>query len=188
MQNFASTIKTEYTSETIVEFNQEKYQFILTGNKGNLSVYAVMFFGIGLVFSAIFLPHIVKNWWITLIAFSIFALPFLLFGFRYFFMSRSNHTIIIDIKKQAIIYSETLKIPFSSIKQIYLTQLNFYDPERYGGFLKMEKIPSWQVTIEDFKGNEIILCKPEHKRQALFILEEFSRAMNVRIKKGIELL
>lgn len=179
--SFDTRIKTEYTAERVIDFDTKKNQFVLTYNLAGLNHYAVFFFIIGLLFSIWILPHIVKNAWLTLIFFSVFSLPFLLFGIRYYFMARSNKIIVIDISRNQIVYSEKLVIPFKSIKQIYLTQINFYDPERFGTFFTMRKIPSWQLTIEDFRGNTIILCKPERKAQAKMLLEEFSKAMDVPI-------
>lgn len=186
---FTTNIRTVYTAEHIVTFDNRKQQIILSFNSGKLNFSAVSFFIIGAIFSSMLLPHLAKNVWLTLIAFAFFSLPFLLFAFRYFIMSRSKKEIIIDIRKQSILYSSKLQIPFRSIKQIYLTQINYYDPEQAGKyFFTMRKIPSWQLTIDDYSGNSIILCKPENKSTAKQLLEDISKGMNVEIKKGIEIL
>lgn len=184
---YSSSLKTEFAADKKISFDETKQQFIISYNKTYLLQYGFMFLVIGIFFAVTFAPAIQRSFWLGTAFFAVIAFPFIAFGVRFLYLSFQKDFIVIDLIQKNIRISKTLTIPFNSIHQFSLTQVNFYDPEYPSKFLTMRKVSSWQITIEDFKENKIILCKSEKKGQAKKIVEEFSQSMGVKMKEGIEI-
>ena len=170
-----------------VEFDEAKQQFIIAYNYPYLKKYALIFLIIGIILATICGLLMQDSFLIGVVCLSLLAFPFIAFGGRLLFISFQKQKIIIDLGSKKILFNKNLTIPFHSISQFSLVQERYYDVEYPIQFLKMKKVTSWQITIEDFKGNKVILCKSEKKAQAKKIVEEFSQAMGVKLKEGIEI-
>ncbi len=183
---FSSSLKTKFAPDKIISFDETNQHFIISYNYPYLKKTAFIFILIGIILTVPCGFFMQYYFWSSAALLSVTAFPFIALGGRLLFLSFQKQKIIIDLKAKKILFNKNLTIPFNSISQFSLVKERYYDVEYPVQFIKMKKVTSWQVTIEDFKENKVILCKSEKEEQAKNIVEEFSKAMGVKIKKGIE--
>ena len=183
---FSSSLKTEFAADKIISFDETNQQFIISYNYPYLKKTAFIFLLIGIILATLCGFYMQSSFLMGTVFLSIFAFPFIAFGSRLLYLSFQKQKIIIDLESKKILFNKNLTIPFNSISQFGLVQERYYDVEYPVQFIKMKKVSSWQVTIEDFKENKVVLCKTEKEDVAKKIIDEFSKAMGVNIKKGIE--
>lgn len=175
----------EAAADKKVEFDDAKQQFIISYNYPHLKKYAFIFLLIGITLATLCGFYMKTSFLMGAVLLSITAFPFIAFGGRLFYVSFQKQKIIIDLGSKKILFNEKLTIPFHSISQFSLVKEKYYfDMEYPVRFLKMKKVTSWQITIEDFKENKVILCKSDNEEQAKKIVEAFSKAMGVKLKEG----
>jgi hypothetical protein len=184
---FSSSLKTEFAADKIISFDETNQQFIISYNYPYLKKTAFIFLLIGIILATLCGFYMQSSFLMGSVFLSIFAFPFIAFGSRLLYLSFQKQKIIIDLESKKILFNKNLTIPFNSISQISLVKERYYfDMDFPILFIKMKKVTSWQVTIEDYKENKVTLCKSEKEEVAKKIMDEFSKAMGVKIKKGIE--
>jgi len=182
---FSSSIKTESAADKEINFDEAKQQFIISYNYPFLKKYAFIFLLIGIILATLSGLYMQSSFLMGTVFLSLFAFPFIAFGSRLVYLSFQKQKIIIDLESKKILFNKNLTIPFNSISQFSLVQERYYDVEYPVQFLKMKKVTSWHITIEDFKENKVVLCKTDKEEQAKRIVEDFSKAMGVNVKNDI---
>ena len=182
---FSSSIKIEFAADKIISFDETKQQFIIAYNYPYLKKYALIFLLIGIILSVPSGFYMQSSFLMGAVLLSFTAFPFIAIGSRLFYLSFQKQKIIIDLGGKKILFNKNLTIPFNSISQASLVQERYYDVEYPVQFIKMKKVTSWHITIEDFKENKVILCKSEKQEQAKRIVEDFSKALGVKVKNEI---
>lgn len=181
----SSSLNTEFAADKIVSFDETKQHFIIAYNYPYLKKTAFIFLLIGIILATLCGFYMQSSFLIGAVLLSITAFPFIAFGGRLLYMSFQKQKIIIDLESKKIIFNKNLTIPFNSISQFSLVkERSYFDMEFPVQFIKMKKITSWEITIEDFNENKVILCKSDNEEQAKKIVEEFSKAMGVKLVKG----
>lgn len=185
---YSSSIKSEFAADKEIRFDKASQQFIIAYNYPYLKKYAFIFLLIGIILATLCGFYMQSSFLMGTVCLSFFAFPFIAFGGRLLYVSFQKQKIIIDLESKKISFNKNLIIPFNSISQFSLVKEKYYfDMEYPVLFLKMKRVTSWQITIEDFKENKVVLCKSDNEDQAKKIVEEFSRAMGVKLKEGVEI-
>lgn len=181
----SSSLKSESAADKIISFDEAKQQFIISYNYPYLKKTAFIFLLIGIILT---IPYgfFIKNYFLLGAAFlTVTAFPFIAIGSRLFYLSFQKQKIIIDLESKKILFNKNFIIPFNSISHFSLVKERYYDVEYPVQFLKMKKVTSWHITIEDFKENKVVLCKSDNEEQAKKIVDQFSKSMGVNIKNEI---
>jgi hypothetical protein len=182
-----SSLQPQSAADKIISFDEAKRQFIISYNYPYLKKYAFIFLFIGIVLAVPCGFYMQSSFLMGAVLLSMFAFPFIAFGGRLLYVSFQSQKIIIDLESKKILFNKNLTIPFNSISQFSLVKEKYYfDMEFPIHFIKLKKVTSWQITIEDFKENKVALCKSGDEEQAKRIMEEFSKAMGVRLETEIE--
>lgn len=181
---YSSSIKSEFAADKEIRFDEASQQFIIAYNYPYLKKYALIFLLIGIILATVCGFLMQDSFLIGVVCLSLLAFPFIAFGGRLLFISFQKQKIILDLGSKNILFNKNLTIPFHSISQFSLVQERYYDVEYPIQFLKMKKVTSWQITIEDFNRNKVILCKSDKEEQAKKIIREFSCSMGVKLKEG----
>jgi hypothetical protein len=184
---FSSSIKSEFAADKIISFDETNQQFIISYNYPLLKKTAIIFLLIGIILATLCGFYMQSSFLMGAVLLSITAFPFIALGGRLLYLCFQKQKLIIDLESKNILFNKNLTIPFHSISQFSLEQERYYDVEFPVQYIKMKKVTSWQITIEDFKGNKVTLCKSEKEEQAEKIVEVFSKAMGVKMKDEIEI-
>jgi hypothetical protein len=177
----ASNIKTEFAADKIISYDETKQQFLISYNYSFIKKYAIIFLIIGIILATLCGIYMHSSFLMGAVLLSLFAFPFIAFGGRLLYVSFQKQKIIIDLENKKILFNEKLTIPFHSISQFSLVkEKSYFDMEFPVQFIKLKKVTSWLITIEDFKENKVVLCKSDSEEQAKRIVKEFSMAMEVK--------
>lgn len=179
---FSSPLKTELAADKIISFDETKKQFIISYNYPYLKKYAFIFLLIGIILATLCGLYMQSSFLMGAVLLSVTGFPFITLGGRLLYMSFQKQKIIIDLESKKILFNKNLTIPFHSISQFSLVKERYYDVEYPVQFLKMKKVTSWLITIEDFKANKVVLCKSDNEEQAIRIVKGFSNAMHVKLQ------
>ncbi len=177
------SIKELTLADKMLRWSKDKRQFEITVNKKYMMDWAAALFLIALLlFLCISLPVFFLNVIVGSITLLI-PTAFILAGIRFYYLAgNDDRKISIDSTKNVIIYSTKLAIPFSSIKQLSLTEVDIFLVKNR---MRIKKLKGFQIMAEDHKGNKAPLVKSENHDKIQLVLKEFSLLMNVAKKTGI---
>lgn len=183
MNYFNPSIKELTLADKIVRWSKEKRQFVISVNKNYFMGWAVAIFFIALLlFLCISLPVFFLN---VIVGYITLVIPvaFILVGIRFYYLAgNDDRKIIIDSQKSVIVYSEKLAIPFRSVKQLSLVEVDIFTVKNR---MRIKKQKGFQIMAEDHKGNKAPLVKSENHDKIQLVLKEFSLLMNVAKKTGV---
>ncbi|MBX7094591.1 MAG: hypothetical protein K1X56_07725 [Flavobacteriales bacterium] len=158
--------------------SREENKIFITTNSTYLYQWALGFIAIGILI----LYGLVSQSPQSLLYFFPFPLLFILPGIIFMKRAYENLSITIDGDNKKIIYNNSFEIPFYTVKELVKSTVVYYKERRN----KLRGVPSWSISIRDYKENEILLLTTENEEQLDQFIAEIRELTGIRLKEGFE--
>lgn len=158
--------------------SREENKILITTNSTYLYQWALGFIAIGILI----IYALVSQSPQSLLYFSPFPLLFILPGIIFMKRAYENLSITIDGDSKKIIYNNSFEIPFYTVKELVKSTVVYYKERRN----KLRGVPSWSISIRDYKENEILLLTTENEEQLDQFIAEIRELTGIRLKEGVE--